>query len=253
LTAVELLIIAACAGAAILTAAAAIYLPGGRGTSRPMLTFSAGLLVGIALFGVFPELGSHLGWGFGASLLATGFLLLWGINRYVYPVCPSCSHTHAHEHCAVPLHGFAPPLILAAALHSFLDGMGILGSLRATESGLSLAVPIIVSLHKIPEGLALGAILRAATASRSSALAGVAAAESVTILGAYLQSLAGIHAGQQWVSFGLGLAGGSFLYLGWHAIKGEWKNRGPVPAMMTAVGGAAGAAALQQGLRMFFR
>ncbi len=49
----------------------------------------------------------------------------------------------------------------------------------------------------------------------------------------------------------LALAGGSFIYLGFHAIHGEWR-RG-VPAFVPALTGAAGAAALQQGLRVFFR
>jgi hypothetical protein len=36
-------------------------------------------------------------------------------------------------------------------------------------------------------------------------------------------------------------------------VHEEWKRRGPVPAFMTALTGAAGAAALQQGVQVWFR
>jgi energy-converting hydrogenase Eha subunit C len=50
----------------------------------------------------------------------------------------------------------------------------------------------------------------------------------------------------------LSLAGGTFLYLGFHAVHIEWKRRGR-PAMYPALTGAAGAAALQHGLRVLLR
>jgi hypothetical protein len=51
----------------------------------------------------------------------------------------------------------------------------------------------------------------------------------------------------------LGLAAGWLSYLGFHAIHGEWKRRGTAPIFMPALTGAAGAAALQQGVRVLFR
>ena len=51
----------------------------------------------------------------------------------------------------------------------------------------------------------------------------------------------------------LAIAGGTFLFLGVHAVDGAWKSRGAGPAFIPALAGAAGAAILQQGLRMAFR
>jgi len=42
----------------------------------------------------------------------------------------------------------------------------------------------------------------------------------------------------------LALVGGSFLFLGAHAVHGEWRRRGK-PAFIPALTGAAGAAAFQ--------
>ena len=222
------------------------------GAPRRIVPFSGGLLMGIAVFGLLPELAGDYGWPGASTLLAAGVGLLWLFGRYVYPVCPSCSHTHDHDHCARELHGFAVPLAIAASLHAFLDGVGISASGQGRSSGLAAIVVLGVIVHKIPEGIALGIMLRAAVRARWSALALCAAAESATFFGALFESAITSRAGTAWVTYALALAGGSFLYLGFHAVHGEWRRRG-VPAFMPALTGAAGAAALQQGLRVLFR
>jgi zinc transporter ZupT len=225
-----------------------LSLGGASAAGRKVVPFSGGLLMGIALFGVLPELALEHSWAGGLALLGLGVVLLWAFGRYVYPVCPSCSHTHHHELCSTALHGFATPLVVAASLHSFLDGLGIAASQREPAEGLGMAVVLAVILHKIPEGIALGIMLRAALPSWTSALAWCVAAESATVLGALLESM--VTPGL--VSYALALAGGSFLYLGFHAVHGEWRRRG-APAFMPALTGAAGAAALQQGLHVLLR
>lgn len=206
--------------------------------------------MGIALFGVLPELAGGFGWGLGFALLAAGVTLMWVVGRYVYPVCPSCSHTHDHEACATTLHGFALPLIVAASIHSFLDGLGIAASQQEPSQGLAATVLAGVALHKVPEGIALGIMLRAAVRSRFAALGWCIVAEGATFCGAVMESVMAGRFGAHWVSYTLALAGGSFLYLGFHAVHGEWR-RG-VPAIVPALTGAAGAAAIQQGVRLLF-
>jgi zinc transporter ZupT len=109
-----------------------------------------------------------------------------------------------------------------------------------------------VLLHKVPEGIALGLILRAAVKSHWTAFGWAALAEAATFAGALLESVVAARFGVTWVSYALALAGGSFLYLGFHAVHGDWRRRG-APAFMPALTGAAGAAALQHGLRLFLR
>jgi zinc transporter ZupT len=221
------------------------------GPARRIVPFSGGLLMGIAVFGVLPELMETYGWRPGGALLVAGLGLLWVVDRYVYPVCPSCSHTHDHEHCASLLHGFATPLVIAAFLHSFLDGAGIAASQQGSSSGLATTVLAGVTLHKIPEGIALGIMLRAALRSPLNALACCVLAEGATLLGAVLESAITASWGTAWVNGALALAGGSFLYLGFHAVHGEWRRRG-TPAFGPALTGAAGAAVLLQSMRVFF-
>jgi zinc and cadmium transporter len=221
--------------------------------SRMVILFSAGLLIGISLFGVLPEVLSGAGRVAGATMFASGFLLMALVNKYVYPVCPSCSHTHNHDACALALHGFAPPLLLAASLHSTMDGMSLAASHSHPTGHLGLALFLVIAMHKLPEGLALGSVFRASVRSRMTALGLVGAVQACTVLGALLTPVLGPYIGTAWTSLALGLAGGSFLYLGWHAVKGELRRPSPVPAFATALSGAAGAAIIQRGLEILIR
>jgi zinc transporter ZupT len=191
-----------------------------------------------------------LGWLAGSAWIAAGFLVLLWIDRYVYALCPTCSHTHDHETCATRLHGFAAPLIVAASLHSIVDGWGVAASRDSGSEALGMAFLVGVGIHKIPEGLAFGVILRAALKSRSAAVMWAALVQCGTILGGVLEwMLAPTHEPSA-LSAMLAVASGSFLYLGFHAVHAEWKRRGS-PAFAPALTGAAGAAVIQQGLRLF--
>jgi zinc transporter ZupT len=230
-----------------------LWLTGLRRRARVVVPFSAGVLLGVALFGLLPELATETGWAATLLLFAAGYGLLLLINRYGYPVCPTCAHDHDHNGCATELHGFAGPLILAAALHSFLDGWSVATAQLAVPLGLRVAVPLAVALHKLPEGIALGGILRAAVQSRAAALAWCALAEGTTLVGAALGLLMAPHLGTQWILYPLGVTAGWLFYLGYHAVHEEWKRRGAAPACLSALGGIVGAAAIQRGAEAFFR
>lgn len=238
-------------GIAVLSAAAGLLLTGVPKRGTQLVPFSAGLLLGIVAFGVWPELAEAYGWARSLGLLGGGFALLWCVNRYLYPVCPTCSHTHDHESCAISLHGFALPLIAVAAVHSVLDGWGIAASRDEGSGGLGLAVFLGVAFHKVPEGLAYGAILRAALRSRAGAFAGVLATQLPTMIGELVNRWLGPYLGLQWMGLPLAIVGGSFLFLGFHAVHSDLRRRGPAPALVPAFTGAVGAAAIHQGLRIF--
>jgi zinc transporter ZupT len=175
------------------------------------------------------------------------------IDRYVSPVCPTCAHDHDHNACSTELHGFAGPLIAAMALHSFLDGWSIATVQLAAPLGLRVAVPLAIGLHKLPEGIALGGILRAALKSRGSAMAWCAVAEGATLTGGALGLALAPGLGTRWITYPLGITAGWLAYLGYHAIHEEWKRRGAGAAFVSALTGMAGAAAIQRGAEVFFR
>jgi len=250
---IDLLLVSSVTAVALVAAAVGVWLVTARRAGGVLVPFGAGLLIGMAAFGVWPEVAEQSGYGRGLIVLCAGFGLLWAVDRYVHPVCPSCSHTHDHGHCAVSLHGFALPLVVAAALHSLMDGLAVAASRGEGSGGLAWGVFLAVAIHKVPEGLAYGTILRAALNSRKSAIWWCVAAQAPTVVGGVLESVVAANFGEGWLVYPLALAGGSFLFLGWHAVHNEFRRRGPGPAFGPALTGAAGAAILQQGLHVILR
>jgi zinc transporter ZupT len=213
--------------------------------SRRVLPFSGGVLVGIAIFWVWPEIADQYGWPGAFCGIAAGFGLLWLVNRYVFAVCPACSRTHDHDACTQRLHGFTAPLLAAASLHSFFDGWSLGVAHEQSAEGVRLAFLAGIAIHKLPEGVALGVLLLAGTGSVWKAWLSCAAVQSFMIAGGLLASIAAPHLGPYWISSLLSIAAGTFIYLGYHAIESEYRARGMLTAFMPALTGAAGAAALR--------
>lgn len=212
---------------------------------RRVLPFSGGVLVGIAIFWVFPEIAERYGW-FGAFCgILAGFGLLWLVNRYLFTVCPACSHTHNHDACARRLHGFTVPLLAAASLHSFFDGWSLGVAHEQSAEGVRLAFLAGIGIHKLPEGIALGVLLLAGTGSVWKAWVSCAGVQSFMVAGGLLAVIAAPHLGPSWISSLLSISAGIFIYLGYHAIESEYRAQGMLTAFMPALTGAAGAAALR--------
>jgi zinc transporter ZupT len=146
-------------------------------------------------------------------------------------------------------------LLIAAALHSAIDGWSVTaaGHSYGVSSGMAgsigAALAAGIGIHKVPEGLALGVITRAAMTSRYSALAWCAAAEGATLAGAAAETVLAPYLGLAGLHALLALAAGSFLYLGAHAVHGEVRRSGPIPAFVPALTGVAGSSVLRFFLR----
>ena len=214
-----------------------------RGYSRRLVPFGGGVLVGVALFWLLPEMAVSLGWTAAAVWMGGAAVALWLLDRYVYPVCPACAPAHDHAHCQTRLHGFALPLLAAAAVHSALDGWSVMAGQDHPAFGPALILGI--AAHKVPEGLALGVIARAAMTSRWAALGWCVAAQAATLGGAGLEVVFAPLFGMQGLHALLAIAGGSFLYLGGHAVHGELRRNGLSPAFVPALTGIAGSSVLR--------
>ena len=228
---------------AILSATAGVWLESIRTLSRRMVPFGGGVLIGVALFWVLPEMAEYMGWPGAAAAVALGFGLLWTIDRFLYTVCPACSHTHEHDDCETRLHGFAGPLLIAAAVHSALDGWTVMAAQTSTNVGGAFLIGI--AFHKLPEGIALGVIARASLPTWLAAVGWCAAAEAMTLAGGGAEWVLAPYLSGQSLHALLALAGGGFLYLGGHAVHGELRRRGAVPAFVPALTGVAGSSVLR--------
>jgi zinc transporter ZupT len=232
-------------GVAVLGVLVGIRLAGIHRLSQVLAPFSGGVLLGVAGFWILPEIAEYLGWAMALAGLAGGFGLVWVIDRHVHAICPACSHTHVHEDCVNQLHGFAAPLLIASGVHSFFDGWGLAVAQTQGFEGLRTAFLLGVSIHKLPEAMAMGVLLLAATGKRMQTALGAIAAQSMLLVGGTVALMVAGQIGFTWSAMLLAAAAGTFAYLGYHAVEGGYRQRGMALTFVPAVTGAVGAAALK--------
>ncbi len=154
-----------------------------------------GLLVGIVVFWILPELAGEHGWIAVFGVLAS-VLCLAAIDRYVFSICPFCAAgTHSHGSAAQSGHphvsAFGWPLLVVGCIHSFGDGWTIALSQVPSTSHASLALSWGAFAHKVPESVAIGFLAVRLTCSRRAATAIVLLVQMAMLGGAILSLLTG--------------------------------------------------------------
>ena len=191
-----------------------------------ILVFAAmGALVAVTIFDVLPEAKAPLSWPAFIAAAGSGYALFWIISNYVYHICPACAYSEFDEEASKKIQSVVTLLMVALALHSTIDGLAVaVGDEVRGRADIGLLFG--VSFHKVPEGMALAALLLSAGYSARNALLWTALIESTTELG----GLIGVFALRHVSSVALGIVfahvGGGFLYLAASALGAVSKGRG---------------------------
>lgn len=196
-----------------------------------------GLLFGLSLFWVLPEVAESAG-RMPAILLALGVCgLLVLLDRMLL------HDGQAHGHVLFPL-------LAATAVHSFVDGWSVRAI--AINPLANLAVALGLALHKGPEGLAVGWICRRSVRNIWKASACGMGVELMTLLGAWVEpgaSQSGAHAfGSWWTAFALSIISGSFLFIGIHAVLPNRKRLSVVGTFLLSLALVACARRVKEGV-----
>ena len=187
-----------------------------------LISLAAGTLLGVTVFSIIPECFDKMPWVQLAGALASGYLVFWLISRYVFHVCPACAASHFDEATTHRFSEIASAMVIALGLHSTMDGLALaLGEDPDMAGSLSAALLLAICVHKVPEGLALGALLLAAGFRRTTALVWVAAIEATTLLGGAIGLWAAPQISGLWLEILLAHVGGGFIFLALHAVFGE--------------------------------
>lgn len=206
--------------------AAGVFLGQSRTPSAHIAAAGGGLLSGIALFWLLPEMAESSGWVAALLLIAFGCAVLWVLDH-------TLMHHGGHSHH----NGVAGPLLAAAAVHSFLDGWSVQVFSAATLA--RVAVPLGLALHKIPEGLALGLLTRKSISPAWKALVLAGSVEALTLVGAWVEPQANRSGmellGVWWTEIVLGIVAGTFLYLGLHTAVPARRKQGVMPIFLLTV------------------
>ena len=190
------------------------------------ISLGAGTLLGVSLCGIAPECWETLRWWF-LPAAASGYLLFAIITKYIFHICPACAASHFDEATAHRFSEIASAMMVALAIHCTADGLALAAGHEAEAAHapgarvLDLSLVLAVCVHKVPEGLALGALLLGAGFKRAQTVLRVAAVEATTLLGGvlgwlFLQEVSGF-----WLDAVVAHVGGGFVFLAAHAVLGE--------------------------------
>ncbi len=192
-----------------------------------LISLAAGTLLGVTLFSIIPEIYAAISLWQLLLALATGYVVFFLVSRYVFHVCPACAASHFDEATTHRFSEIATAMIIALGLHSTMDGLALaLGRESEMSGGVDASLLLAICIHKVPEGLALCALLLAAGLSRTTALIWVAAVEATTLLGGAIGLWAAPQVSSAWLDLILAHVGGGFIFLAIHAVFGELVKHG---------------------------
>lgn len=205
-----------------------------------MISFAAGTLMGVTLFTILPECVEVLHPWQLLVAIGSGYIVFSLVSRYVFHVCPACAASHFDEAATYRFGEIAAVMMIALGLHSSMDGLALaLGKEAGTGSSLDASMVFAICVHKVPEGLALCALLLAAGFRKRPALLLVAAVESTTLLG----GIAGLWLAPQisgvWLDSLMAHVGGGFIFLAIHAVFGELIKHGKKQVIVSFLSGMA--------------
>ena len=195
-----------------------------------LISIGAGSLLGVTLFAILPETfeqPGRLDWWQLLLGLASGYAVFALISKYIFHVCPACAASHFDEATTHRFSEIASAMMLALAIHCTVDGLAMAAGGEPSESGppashaTGFTIILAVCVHKIPEGLALGALLLGAGLSRKGIIYRVMAVEATTLLGGAAGLIFFPTVSHFWIHIALAHAGGGFLFLATHAVLGE--------------------------------
>lgn len=176
-------------------------------TYDTLLGFAAGVMTAIATLGLIHEALTQGSTLVALAGVAIGAVALFALDRFL---------PHEHEHlpfdCTDPM-GYRRGLLLFAAmtLHNIPEGLAI-GTSYTAQPRLGLLLALAIALHNIPEGIAVAGPFRACGMPRRQYLAWAVGSGLVEPVAALLGSVF-VTIFHPFLPFSLAFAGGAMLYV----------------------------------------
>lgn len=209
-----------------------------------LLGFAAGMMLAASAFSlILPGIEAardQIGPGVGAGLvvalgLGLGVALMLGLDRFT-----------PHEHPHVGVHGpqvsRVPGVwlfVIAITLHNLPEGMAIGVAFSQGDLSVGLPLTVAIAIQDVPEGLAVAMALRAARIGPWRAVLVAAASGLMEPIGALIGL--GLSTGMAIAyPIGLGLAAGAMIFVVSHEVIPETHRNGhQTPATIGLMGGFA--------------
>jgi zinc transporter, ZIP family len=184
-----------------------------------LVAAAMGVLLAVTIFDVLPDAKQFLVWPVLLLATSSGYLLLWAIGRYVYHVCPACAVNSLKEPTGPDPTKIATMMLIAGSIHCAMDGLGIVfgdNLLGHPDMGLLAGL----SLHKLPEGLALILLFLGAGFQRRKATIWAASIETMTLLGGMFGYFLVTSSSRFWLGVLFAQVAGGFFYMIVSTTKG---------------------------------
>lgn len=210
-----------------------------------LLGAAAGIGFTIVFFDLLPSAVEFGSYGIAAAGFFSG-VVLGRIVDFMLPhlhigeSCPSCSHerlriVNCHAAGGGTLKKTAYLLATGMSLHNLPEGLAIGAGFEANEK-IGLMLALAIGLHNIPEGMALAGLLRTSGQKKVNAVIVTSVVGLFIPAGAYVsQGLFMISRGS--ISFLLALGAGTLLYVVWSELIPESCKMHRVFSRVGIVGG----------------
>ena len=228
----------------ILGSVLGIFATGTKRVHPKFASVTSGIFCGVALVWMLPEMGQISGWPYAWVAVGGCLGLLFLVDRFVCPVCPCCTHVHPHSLGHETSSRLLLPLVAGICLHNFLDGWSTqLASATAGRLGIGLLTGNLV--HKGPESVVFGLLLRSGTGDSRKAVWLSAFASVFLAAGSAAQAYAAsFHSGGLFM-VSLSLAAAGFLFIGVHSFRAECAQNGRRAAVWSLATGFAATAVVE--------
>lgn len=192
-----------------------------------LISLAAGTLFATTFLHIIPEASRVLPFLSIFLALASGYLVFFAISRFLFHICPACAASHFDEQTARSFKNIAFLLVLALGFHCVMDGIGIVLG-EGLEKKADWSIFMAVTVHKLPEGLALCALMIRGGFKKIEAFLTTITIEMLTLLGWGVGELTlKGAAGGPWFYLLLAHVGGGFVYLALHALLNESEEHSP--------------------------
>ncbi|MDD4211107.1 MAG: ZIP family metal transporter [Clostridia bacterium] len=217
-----------------------------------VLTFASGVMISVALFDLMPEASQISGPYITAAGVLIGVLTIYGFNYWIdkatqrvrskvktHDTLPSLYHQEdliIKKTSSKKLLRAGFIMLLAISLHNIPEGLAI-GTSGAVSINLSITLAILLALHNVPEGMAMAVPLTAGGIGKIKTLILVIFAGATTIIGGALGILLG-SVGDTVIALSLSFAAGAMLYVTFCEIlpQSVLMEKGRMPAMFSILG-----------------
>ncbi|HEX4163932.1 MAG TPA: ZIP family metal transporter [Bryobacteraceae bacterium] len=226
---------------------AGIYAMQWREFDRKFIAISGGVLLGVGSFWIWPDIAQQIGAVHSLLTVSVALAALYVFDRYLYPICPCCTH-HMRHNCRIsPL--ALLPLVIAICFHNFFDGW-VAGLTEQVGSTVRSGITTGLLAHKIPEAALFGMMLRSAAKDNRGALVAAILTASTIVLGGLFHGWLPATSSEALI-LSLAVTCASFLFLGGHIFWRQRKLLGTRGALVSLAGGVIATVLLEQSTMRF--